>query len=178
MGNSLRGVLLVRSRKVGLDAHGCWTGAINSCCRPLSQDACLEPKRRLRLDCVRRGNKDRSDSHEGDKRHSTPQPLDAVDLLRRAAVDVRERRRKQHELDDPRTTKGAFSLAVRLLQFLLRDMMITSMILPSFTCSCACSCMRNPLRSRVSVSQTRDGVSIRDTVPFRSGLGWAGSYRG
>ena len=121
---------------------------------------------------------DRSDSHEGDKRHSTPQPLDAVDLLRRAAVDVRERRRKQHELDDPRTTKGAFSLAVRSLQFLLRDMMITSMILPSFTCSCACSCMRNPLRSRVSVSQTRDGVSIRDTVPFRSGLGWAGSFRG
>ena len=47
---------------------------------------------------------DRSDSHEGDKRHSTPQPLDAVDLLRRAAVDVRE----QRDLDDPPNHEGSF----------------------------------------------------------------------
>ena|SRR5215207_10187503 len=51
---------------------------------------------------------DRSDSHEVDKRHSTPQPLAALDLLRRAAVDVRERRRKQRDLDDPPNHEGSF----------------------------------------------------------------------
>jgi hypothetical protein len=75
---------------------------------------------------------DRTDAHEVDERHGAPQPLATFDLLRWTAVYVRERRRKQRELDDPRTTKGTFSLAVRLDHLLFGDIMIIFITLFSF----------------------------------------------
>ncbi len=49
---------------------------------------------------------DRSDAHVVRERHGAPQPLATADLLRWAAVDVRKRRRKQRELDDPPEYEG------------------------------------------------------------------------
>src|SRR5918997_1603022 len=49
---------------------------------------------------------DRTDAHEVHQRHHAPQPLLATNFLDRTAVNVRKRRRKQHNLEDPPKHEG------------------------------------------------------------------------
>ena len=78
----------------------------------------------------------------------------------------------KRELDDPSEYEKDFLSGRKITPVLVTRHDDHLYLLFFSTCSCACSCMRNPLRSRVSVSEPRDGVSGQ--TPSRSGRGWVG----